>query len=84
MLLVKSCCFFDKNKYTAYMNKGIKQVGEASFEIYLVHITVFDFILKPFGVVDSGKWILATILSIIAGMCYKKINSKVIKCLKVA
>ena len=82
VLLVKSFSFLDKNRYTGYINKGIKCIGEASFEIYLVHITMFDFILKPFGVVDSGIWIWVAIMSVVVGMCYKKIIFKVTKYLK--
>jgi len=53
--------------------KGIEKIGKASFEIYLIHILVFDFILKPLGVEVGWIWICVAILSVIAGLAYKKV-----------
>ena len=82
VLLADGFAELDKNRYTAYLNKGIACIGEASFEIYLVHITVFDFILKPLGVVESGTWILMSVLCVMAGMLYKQMVSKIMSYLK--
>ena len=64
--------FMSNYQGTMQIVKGIEYLGEASFEIYLVHITLFDFVLKPAGVTGNVNWTLAAAIAIVAGIFYKK------------
>lgn len=48
----------------------LKYIGKASFEIYLTHIAIFDFVTQMIGTVSNRKWIKIMILAIAAGILF--------------
>lgn len=84
MLLSQLMELMSKYRGIKQLAKGIAYLGEASFEIYLVHITLFDFVLKPIGVNGNVNWILAAVVAIAAGIFYKKLMTYVMKKLRIA
>ena len=61
-----------KSKGTRLLINGIRCLGDASFEIYLIHILLFEFLLKPVGISGNGQWFVAAVLAVLAGILYKK------------
>lgn len=62
-----------KYRGTAVITNGLRCLGEASFEIYLIHILLFESILKPIGFHGTKNWMLAAIFAVLAGVLYKKL-----------
>ena len=63
-------------------NKIISFIGEISYETFLVHWLVTEFVTKVFGGVSSGVFILLTIvLTLMVAFVVHKLSELVIKCL---
>ena len=46
-------------------------IGKASFEVYLIHILLFEYILKPIGVQGGISWTLGALGAIVMGCGYQ-------------
>lgn len=73
VLLSNGMDALNKYKVTTLLANGVARLGEASFEIYLIHIVLFEFVLNSIEWKGNIKWLLAAIASVIAGILYKKV-----------
>lgn len=48
----------------------LKYIGKASFEIYLTHIAIFDFVTQMIGTISNRQWLKIMILAIVAGIIF--------------
>ena len=58
--------------------KGINQIGDASFEIFLWHIGVFEFV-KPRFHMNGIKWAVLLVLVVLWSILYHKMIQKIIR-----
>lgn len=84
MILCRGIAVLERYKIVAWLLKSLEHIGKASFEIYLIHILLFDFVLSTIGLKGNTEWILSAVLAIVAGILYKRAVSVLIKQMKLA
>ena len=62
----------DRTKVTSFIKRAVELCGKASFEIYLIHIAVFEY-AKAHWEMNGMKWLLLYFTAMIAGICYEKL-----------
>lgn len=67
----------EKNGLLSYAKKGVECLGDASFEIYLIHIGMFEY-AKAHLQLDGLWWGVLFIATLITGVLY----SRLINCIK--
>lgn len=67
----------EKNNLLSYVKKGVEQLGEASFEIFLIHIALFEYAKAHLQLSGFG-WFVLYVAALVTGVLY----SKLISCIK--
>lgn len=62
----------EKNFLSNFICKGIRQLGNSSFELFLIHIAVFEF-LKSRYTLSAFHWIITIIMVSICSLLYRKL-----------
>ena len=71
-LLASLFGFLDKNVVGNVILKVVEKIGNASFEIYLVHIAMFSFVVNLYFLNTPFLWKFWIPVSILCGMIYKE------------
>lgn len=87
LLIVPGMCFLlglvfegmDRIKGVRLLLKPVKLIGEASFEIYLLHIAAFDILPGYLGVSSNKRWLALMAASVAAGVLYHLLVEAVMK-----